>query len=265
MIKRNLLTTGIFITISLACFAGCANTSKKSDASETMATVENSAPSSVPTAKSDMIDEAKEDATPTPDKSEQEKDAIKTDAEQPDSEMDKVTVAAREDITESANAEDIEQAKDSIKIEELEDVTMYATADVNLRKENTTASEVLRVVAFGENIIVTGITSDGKWYFTQDSPTGEGFISSAYLSETKPEAKHTEESQTQQQSSPKNLKMLNEMSQEELDSLSQEELSEAFLRQLDALGYNTENPNRWKDLPHQEYHGGMGTGLLHAE
>ena len=84
---------------------------------------------------------------------------------------------------ESPTQQDSEE--DVVWIEELNEIK-YATDNVNIRSQATKDSDRLGSFGWGDEVEVTGRTTDGKWYRIRLSDT-EGFVSAIYLSDIKPE------------------------------------------------------------------------------
>ncbi|MDE7198131.1 MAG: SH3 domain-containing protein, partial [Lachnospiraceae bacterium] len=111
-------------------------------------------------------------------------EAVETMAESTEQTAETAPPTAEENST--ALPEEAPKEAELAKDEEMEEIDayMYTTADLNMRKEGATDSEVIGSIPYGTQIHVTARTAD-NWYRTE---RGEiGFVSGKYLSDTKPE------------------------------------------------------------------------------
>ncbi|MDE6664298.1 MAG: SH3 domain-containing protein [Lachnospiraceae bacterium] len=75
-----------------------------------------------------------------------------------------------------------------VENEEIEamDAQMYAIKNVNLREGTAVTTTALRTIQFGEQVHVTGISTNKQWYQVEDAEKGTGYVASNCLSDTKP-------------------------------------------------------------------------------
>lgn len=96
------------------------------------------------------------------------------------------------DIVQEVIEQNIVEMPENEGMEEI-DTYLYTTADLNMRKEGTTESEVIGSIPYGTKIHVTARTAD-NWYRTE---RGEiGYVSGKYLSEEEPAPQQQAQAQT---------------------------------------------------------------------
>ncbi|MDE5718867.1 MAG: SH3 domain-containing protein [Lachnospiraceae bacterium] len=185
MERKKAIVTGIGIVVVIAGILGSVMLHKDGEAVETMAeTTEQTAETAPPTAE--------EDSTALPEEAPKEAEAQPQTAENTDTEETLADTADTEQETEVSQEDEGKQDEaeqdmaEPTKDEEMEEIDayLYTTADLNMRKEGATDSEVIGSIPYGTQIHVTARTAD-NWYRTE---RGEiGFVSGKYLSDTKPE------------------------------------------------------------------------------
>ena len=142
-----------------------------------------------------------------------EEDSTKLMVEEPEAEEAKPQM--EESVAEEGEAEEPEQdmaeVPEDAAMEEI-DAYMYTTADLNMRKEGTTESEVIGSIPYGTKIHVTARTID-NWYRTEREEVG--FVSGKYLSEEEPVKQIAQDSTQQTQSTGQGSTPPNGISQED--------------------------------------------------
>lgn len=207
MQKKKVICAGIGVAAVIAVIFGSVALHKDSEAVETIA----------------------ETATPIgeEDSTRAEEEELKAEETEPQTEESTDEEVVEEGETEEPEVAQEELEEDMAEVPEEEnmeeiDAYLYTTADLNMRKEGTTESEVIGSIPYGTLIHVTARTED-NWYRTERDEVG--FVSGKYLSEEEP-AKETEQDTTQQAETSNGStggyldgKYIEGISQEQLDLL----------------------------------------------
>ena len=185
MQKKKAVVTGIGVVVVIVGILGGFMLHKDSEAVEAMAeATEQTAETAPPTAGEDstaLPEEAPKEAEAQP-QTVENTDTEETLADTADTEQETEVSQEDEGKQDEAEQDMAELAKDE-EMEEI-DAYLYTTADLNMRKEGATDSEVIGSIPYGTQIHVTARTAD-NWYQTE---RGEiGFVSGKYLSDTKPQ------------------------------------------------------------------------------
>ncbi len=171
MKRKTLYVIGFLTIFGFFAFAGCGK------AVQTSGTVQQEAPTTEE--ESTTITEetgSEEESTSVPENVETEETA----SSQPIETEETVTLEETVSIGES-------------EITEM-DAVMYATANVNIRKEPSIDAEKIGSLSFGEEVQVTGLDENEQWYRVEYPEVGTGYVSGAYLSSTKPVKQETTQS-----------------------------------------------------------------------
>ncbi len=93
------------------------------------------------------------------------------------------------EVSENENNNDIKEEVDELtaRTESL-DKTMYAVSAVNTRAGDNTKYEKVGSLTFGQEVKVTGKSSESGWFRIQNADGTEAYVSNKYLSESKPQA-----------------------------------------------------------------------------
>ena len=178
MQKKKFIVTGIGVVVVIVGILGGVMLHKDGEAVETMAEAAEPTEETVPPITEEDSTVLKEEVEP---KTVENTDTEETFANTADTEQE--TDVSQEDESEQEKAErnaaEISQNDD---VEEI-DAYMYTTADLNMRKEGTTESEVIASIPYGTQIHVTARTAD-NWYRTERGESG--YVSGKYLSEEEP-------------------------------------------------------------------------------
>ena len=212
MAKKKGLIIGIITVVVIAGIGLCIKMSGNEKSVETVAQVQIAEEPETETEKEEPVSEDIEpEETASEDTTTIEEDSLQTET-MVEAETDE------EELEAVADEEDTE-------VTEM-DATMFAIADVNLRRGASVETESLRVVNFAEELKVTGITNGEKqWSRVEDTSKGVGFIASSYLSDTKPE----QNTSSQQASSGDTS-----TSQPSGDTASQSSVQQQYADQLNA-------------------------------
>lgn len=188
MQKKRLIIAGIGVVVVIAGILSGVMLHKKN---ETVATM---AETTLPTVEEDLTALTEEQKTEETEPQTEGKNAEETSKNETDTEQE--TDVLQEDEEEEEKAEqDMAEVSEDAAMEEI-DAYMYTTADLNMRKEGTTESEVIGSIPYGTEIHVTARTAD-NWYRTERGESG--YVSGKYLSEEKPVKQIVQDSTQQQQ------------------------------------------------------------------
>lgn len=177
MQKKQAIVAGISVVVVIAAIMGGIVLHKNSETVEVMA---------------EAAEPLTEEASPVSTKKTEEIAEEPQTVEIENAEETAENVADTEQETDVLQGNDREQEKakphaaeisEDDGIEEI-DAYMYTTADLNIRKEGTTESEVIGSIPYGTEIHVTARTAD-NWYRTERGEVG--YVSGKYLSDTKPQ------------------------------------------------------------------------------
>ena len=247
MQKKKAVVTGIGVVVVIAGILGGVILHKDGEAVETMAeATEQTAETAPPTAREEstaLPEEAQPQTAENTDTEETLADTADTEQETEVSQEDEVKQdEAEQDMAELTKDEEMEEI----------DAYLYTTADLNMRKEGTTDSEVIGSISYGTQIHVTARTAD-NWYRTE---RGEiGFVSGKYLSDTKPQ-------QTAQASSGDTTTSQPSGDSSQSSGGAQSSVPGISQAQMDKINsvVNQMNPNQGAYVQTGEDHAGVGAG-----
>ena len=163
--------------------------------------------------------------------------------------------------------------EETVPIEELKiiemDAMMYATANVNIRKEPSTDAEKIGSLSLGKSVHVTGRTEDGLWYRVDDSYKGEGFIAAEYLTDVAPVKESAPSESTQSEAERQAAEEAARKAEEERQAEEQRQLEEAIKQQEQIIEENQNIPEEdLEPAPESTYqpetptYGGTGGGNI---
>lgn len=171
MTKKKIIITGVITLGILAAIVTCITMTGKEESVETIAEIQAA---DEPEAETEKVEPVMEEVETAQEEEEELAGLPPETTDEAETDKEELQTVNSEEETVNEDIEDIE-------------ATMYATTDVNLRKGTAVTTESLRLVAFAEEVKVTGITTNKQWYRVEDTEKGEGFIASSYLSDTKPQ------------------------------------------------------------------------------
>lgn len=183
MQKKKVIGSGVGVVVVIAAILGGVALYKDGESVETIA--ETTAPTlavTTPIVEEDSTNLTEEEPKTEEVEPQTEEDTSKEEMVENTADMEQETDVLQEEGAQSKAEQDGAEMPEDEGVEII-DAYMYTTADLNMRKEGTTESEVIGSIPYGTEIHVTARTAD-NWYRTE---RGEiGYVSGKYLSEEEP-------------------------------------------------------------------------------
>lgn len=183
MQKKKVIGAGVGVVVVIAAILGGVALHKDGESAETVA--ETTAPTvevTTPIVEEDSTNLTEEEPKTEEVEPQTEEDAPKEEMVENTADTELETDVLQEEGAQGKAEQDTAEMSEDEGVEVI-DAYMYTTADLNMRKEGTTESEVIGVIPYGIQIHVTARTVD-NWYRTE---RGEiGYVSGKYLSEEEP-------------------------------------------------------------------------------
>lgn len=183
MQKKKVIGAGVGVVVVIAVILGGVALRKDDKSVETIAeTTEPTVEVATPIVEEDSTNLTEEEPKTEKVESQTEEDMPKEEMVENTADMEQETDVLQEEGAQSKAGQDGAEMPQDEGVEII-DAYMYTTADLNMRKEGTTESEVIGSIPYGTQIHVTARTVD-NWYRTE---RGEiGYVSGKYLSEEEP-------------------------------------------------------------------------------
>lgn len=183
MQKKKVIGAGVGIVVVIAAILGGVALHKDGESVETVA--ETTAPTvevTTPIVEEDFTNLAEEEPKTEEVEPQMEENTPKEEMVENTADTEQETDVLQEEGTQSKAEQDAAEMPEDEGVEII-DAYMYTTADLNIRKEGTTESEVIGSIPYGTQIHVTARTVD-NWYRTERDEIG--YVSGKYLSEEEP-------------------------------------------------------------------------------